>query len=580
MPIANQLKFDRQIWRAFLVKLKAFSATRAGGRARLFFGGLLLMLLVINGLNVLNSYVSRDFMTAIEQKNLNGFFTEALLYIGVFALSTLAAVFYRYAEERLGLLWRHWLTQDTLNSYLSGRTYYRLHTQSGLANPDQRISEDIRELTGTTLSFVLILLNAVLTIIAFSGVLWSISPQLFVVAILYALLGSIFTVLLGRPLVRLNYQQLDAEANFRADLLEVREHSEAVALQHREGRMQSRLSGHLQALVDNFRHIIEVNRNLGFFTTGYSYLIQIIPALVVAPLFIAGEAPFGIIAQSAIGFGHLLGAYSVIINNFRSISNYSAVVARLGALWEAMETANAKTEEQAHIEVCPDCPGLVIQDLSLYSERSGRLLVNALNLSLEPGSRLLIHAPSQSACLALLRAPAGLWHAGQGRIRHAGMDRLLFLPQRPYLPPGTLRQLLLPGDRRLEIDDTDVLVLCDKLNLGPLLSRIGGLEVELDWNDQLSLGEQQMLAVVRLFLSKPDFIFLDRPGSALRPWQQKLVFELLRQRGIGYLTLGALEDAEECYEAFLDIANDGSWQLYSGQPERIQSRPELTANGN
>jgi putative ATP-binding cassette transporter len=562
MSSANQLKFDRQIWRGFLIKLKAFLATREGSRAKVFFVGLLVFLLIINGLNVLNSYVSRDFMTAIEQKNLSGFFSEALLYIGVFALSTLAAVFYRFVEERLGLLWRHWMTRDTLENYLGARTYYQLHSQNGLNNPDQRISEDINELTSTTLSFVLILLNAGLTIIAFSGVLWSISPQLFVVAILYALLGSVFTVLLGRPLVQLNFRQRDCEANFRADLLEVREHSESIALQNREGRMHSRLTAHLQALVDNYQRIIDVHRNLGFFTTGYNYMIQIIPALVVAPLFISGDAPFGIIAQSAIGFGHMLGAYSVIINNFRSISNYSAVVARLGALWEAMASGQDKAAKSSSITSCADCPGMEFKDLTLYSERSGRLLVKELNLSLKPGARLLIHAPSQSTCLALLRAPAGLWHSGQGHIRHPGLDKLLFLPQRPYLPPGNLRQLLLPGDRTQEIDDADVQALFEQLALQPLFMRIGGLEVELDWNEQLSLGEQQMLAVARLILSKPLFVFLDRPGSALKHWQQRLVFDLLQKRGIGYLTLGAVDDPDEGYEAFLDIAADGRWQLY------------------
>lgn len=562
MPNASQLRFDRQIWRGFVVKFKAFAATREGGRAKLLFAGLLVFLLIINSLNVLNSYVSRDFMTAIEQKNFHGFLSEALLYIGVFALSTLAAILYRFIEERLGLLWRHWMTQDTLEHYMSGRTYYRLHARNALDNPDQRISEDINELTRTTLSFVLILLNACLTIIAFSGVLWSISPQLFAVAILYAILGSFFTLLLGRPLVHLNFRQRDCEANFRADLLEVREHSEAIALQNREGRMHSRLSAHLQALVDNYQRIIAVHRNLGFFTTGYNYMIQIIPALVVGPLFITGDAPFGIIAQSAIGFGHLLGAYSVIVNNFRSISNYSAVVARLGALWEAMEPHKEAASQSAAIELCADCPGMVFKDLRLRSEHSGRLLLKDLNLCLKPGARLLIHAPSQSACLALLRAPAGLWRAGQGHIRHPGLHKLLFLPQRPYLPPGNLRQLLLPADRHREISTAEVQQLFEALGLVSLLERIGGLEVELDWDDQLSLGEQQMLAASRLFFSEPAFVLLDRPGSALRPWQQRLVFDLLQKRGIGYLTLGATDDPDEGYEAFLDIAHDGRWQLY------------------
>ncbi|MBF0219810.1 MAG: hypothetical protein HQL49_09830 [Gammaproteobacteria bacterium] len=308
------MQLNRQTWHGFWSKLKQFGATPEGSVAKRMLAGIIIMLLVINGFNVVNSYVGRDFMTSIEQRDMSEFRWQTLLYIIVFTLTTLVAVSYRYLEERLGLLWRQWLTAEAISRYLDQHTFYRMHLTSSIAKPDQRITEDIRELPFSTLSFLLIILNATLTVFAFSGVMWSISPALFLVAILYAILGSLVTIYLGKPLVRLNYIHLDREANLRSDLVEVRENSESIALLQRERRLNSRLMRHLQDLVDNAVSIINVNRNMGFFTTGFNYMIQIIPALVVAPLFIQGDAPFGIIAQSAIAFGHLLGAFSVIIN--------------------------------------------------------------------------------------------------------------------------------------------------------------------------------------------------------------------------------------------------------------------------
>ena len=301
----------------------------------------------------MNSYVNRDFMTAIEHRQMDGFVKYALIYILVFAISTGVAVLYRYFEESLGLLWRKWLTGHAVERYLDDRTYFRLYNTGELSNPDQRISEDIRALTATTLSFALMFLNASFTVLAFSGVLWSISPLLFAVAVAYSLLGSLLAIFLGKPLVKLNYDQLDKEANFRSNLLRVRENAESIALLRREGRLKARLQRRLDELTANFQRIVQVNRNLGFFTTGYNFLIQIIPALIVAPLFIRGEAQFGEITQSAVAFGHLLGAFSLIITQFQSISTYTAVVARLNALQDAFK--QKRPERSPTVDVNEAC---------------------------------------------------------------------------------------------------------------------------------------------------------------------------------------------------------------------------------
>ena len=273
-------------------------------KAKLIFAALVLLLCASNALNVINSYVGRNFMTAIADRDMSGFVRQAFFYIGVFAALTLVAVIARFGEERLGLLWRDTMTRGILRRYLADGTYQRLNASGTIANPDQRISEDVRAFTVTTLSFALMALNSAFTIVAFSGVLWTISPLLFGVAVLYAAGGSLFTFVFGRPLIRLNYDQLDKEASFRSGLIDVRNNAEAIMTARDEDSQMAQLLGRLDDLVANFRKITSVNRNVGFFTTGYNWMIQIIPALIIAPAFIERKIEFGVITQSAVAFSN------------------------------------------------------------------------------------------------------------------------------------------------------------------------------------------------------------------------------------------------------------------------------------
>ncbi len=335
--VEQSRRFDRTTWVRFVRAIKELATSEVGGHAMLLFGVLLALVLAINGLNVLNSYVGRDFMTALEQRSMPEFVRRAALYVGVFALSTIAAVIYRFTEERLGLLWRTWLTGRLLDAYVSNRAYHRLRDREDVGNPDQRIADDTRTFVTMTLSFVLLLLNGTFTILAFSGVLFLISPMLLIVAVMYAVLGSLVALTLGRPLVRMNYDQADREASLRADLIHLRENSEAIAVTGGEPRVRATLQKRLDDVVTNLKNIIRVNRNLGYFTTGYNYMIQIIPALLVGPLFIRGQVEFGVIPQSAMAFAHLLGAFSVIVTQIQSISSYGAVLTRLDSLVGALE---------------------------------------------------------------------------------------------------------------------------------------------------------------------------------------------------------------------------------------------------
>ncbi len=553
-------RFARRAFRRFL-------SSEVRREALWLFTVLLFSLVAINLLNVINSYVGRDFVTAIESLDWTGFAREAAIYVGVFAASTVAAVFCRYMEDRLGLLSRYWLTGQAIQRYLDRRVYYRLNTSGQLTNPDQRIADDVRVFTTTTLALLLILLNGSITIVLFSGVLWSISPWLFTVAVGYALLGSLLTFYLGRPLMALNYAQSDKEANFRTDLVHVRHHADSVALLQREPRLRARLLRHLDALTNNFGRIIAVHRNLSFFTTGYNYLIQLIPPLIVGPLFMRGEVEFGVITQSAMAFSHLLGAFSLIVNQFQSISSYAAVVSRLSDFADAAEQ-ELSAERESGIELVEDPSRLAFEALTLRSPRDGRVLTDALTFEVAPNIRLLVRGTNDTAKVALVRATAGLWRSGSGRILRPGRDDLHFLPERPYLPPGTLREVVMRAGREREIPDEQIEQLLTSLGLEKVLARVGGLDIEREWDHLLSLDEQQLLACARLLLVAPRFAFLDRIGTALSPEQVDLVLRMIAERAITCIAVGNHAEQAEQFDAVLELDEGGhwSWRRLHDQP--------------
>jgi putative ATP-binding cassette transporter len=305
-------------------------------------GGLVILtvlLLAVNGMNLISSYIMRDFMTALEQRQAN-FFLYGLALAAVFGLASIGEAFQFYTRQRMGLLWRESLTHRLLKRYLAYRAQHRTSDTSSIDNPDERISEDVKTFTTSSLSFIVLLLNSLLTLSLFLGVLWSITPWLVLTAVLYSAVGSLGTILLGRRLVPLNNRQLKKEADFRFALVQVRQHGEDDGHDDPTNTLFDRFN----KVVANFREIIAVTRNVGFFTREYNYLIQILPALVVAPLYIRQQVPFGAIAQAAMAFAQVVGAFSLIVTKFQEMSTFAAVVNRLAGMWEATESAQAPSE--------------------------------------------------------------------------------------------------------------------------------------------------------------------------------------------------------------------------------------------
>ncbi|TSD82767.1 ABC transporter ATP-binding protein/permease [Mycobacterium sp. KBS0706] len=542
----------------FFRAVRDFMDSEVGWKAKSLCFGLVVLLIGVNSLNVANSYVGRNFMTSIADRERAEFVRQALFYIGVFAASTVVSVIARFAEERLALLWREFVTRRAISFYFAEGAYYRLEASGELANPDQRISEDVRAFTITTISFVLMALNGSFTILAFSGVLWLISPLLFIVAVLYATFGSYMAIVIGRPLVKLNYDQSDKEAGFRSGLIHVRENAEPIMLGHHEGRQSARLLHRLEDLVGNLRRIIAVNRNLGFFTTGYNWLIQIIPALIVAPAFIDGEIDFGAITQSAMAFTALVAAFSLVVTQFQSLSSFAAVVARLSSLMDAIE--QSQTSTATAIELVDAGETLAYERLTLESSTNSNPLLKDLSMSIPSGTCVLVTGSDQEAGPALFQATAGSRTAGTGRIIRPGADGLLFLAQRPYLAPGTLRQVLVRPGHEGDVSDDRILTLLSELRLAQGIAQMGGLDTERDWMTLLPLREQQLLAIAHVILAKPRFVFLDRIGTVLNSAQLDKVLRLFSENSITYISYGDAGESRELYHAILECGDDGSWR--------------------
>jgi|SRR5579884_1862465 len=533
---------------------------------------LFLLVLIVKGLDIRNSYVWGDLITSATERKAELVCHLALLYAAVFAGSAIVAGFLRFTEELLGLRWRNWLTHHLTERYLASRAYHRIKESGQLDNPDQRISEDVKTFTTSTLSILLIVTNSTVALIGFAGVLWSITPWLLAGAVGYAAFGTLMTVLLGRRLVGLDVQQFRKEADFRYELVRLREHAGSIALLQGEEHEKGRLRGRFAHVLTNFRTIIGVNRNLGFFTSWYGYMTQLIPVLITVPFYIRGEIEFGQVMQAQVGFNFVLDSFSLLVKEFQRITTFAAVVERLRDFYEATQpqTASAKSS----LEIVEEESQLAYEGLTLAAANDGRLLVANLSLEVPRGKRLLILGPNAPARTALMRATAGLWKAGQGRIVRPPLRSMMFLPQQPYLTLGSLRdQLLYAIASREQISEERLLSALQDVQLETVLERAGGLDTEQrDWTSILSLAEQQSLAFARLLLVQPKVAFLDEALSALPTERMRNLYGLLSRTVATYISTASGPELLEYHDQLLQLHSDGTWTV-TDIPEAME--PEL-----
>ena len=544
-----------------------WKSPRWKGRAKQWslLAALLLLSIMVSGLNVVISFTIRFIETALVAKEESTFWLFLGVYGGVFVVGTAIVVIYRYCQQLLGVYWREWLTNNILQRYLDNRAYYQINAQKQIDNPDQRIAEDIKSFTRTSLTLLLSILDSVITLVSFVGVLWAISSSLSLVLVGYALFGTVVTVLLGRRLIGLNYTQLQREADFRYGLVHLRDNAESIAFYGGESQEFQSVGKRFSKAINNYHALIGWQRNLDFFTTGHSYFVRILPYLVVAPLYLAGETDFGAIGQATVAFFQIFGALTVIINQFDLLTAFAAGINRIATFDETL----TDFEVESHIE-SPETKirstrdsRLALEEVTLLTPNDRQTLVSNLSVDIDPNQSLAIVGESGVGKSSLLRAIAGLWNRGSGNIARPSSDSMLFLPQKPYMILGTLRQQLLYPQTDSSVPDRQLEQVLEEVNLGDLSEKVGGLDVELSWSDVLSLGEQQRLAFARLLLTKPSYAILDEATSALDVQNEKRLYQMLQQSDTTVVSVGHRPSLLRYHEKVLQLKSQSKWSVSS-----------------
>ncbi len=536
--LANAAAFLGRVWRLAL----PYWRSEERWRARLLLATVVGLTLALVFLLVLFNQWQREFYNAIQNKDFASFGSLLLQFTVLAALYIAGSVYKLYLTQMLEMRWRVWLTRQFVGAWLAKQVYYRLELRDrGTDNPDQRIAEDLRLFTSNTLSLSLGLLSSVVTLVSFIAILWTLSgPLSFAIggvevaipgymvwaAVIYALVGSVLTHLVGRPLIGLNFQQQRFEADFRFSLVRLRENAEGVALYHGETSEQVELLNRFERIRQNWWALMHYTKNLTAFTVGYAQVAIIFPVLVAAPRYFAGVISLGELIQIANAFGQVQGSLSWFVDSYSELATWKATVDRLLTFRQAVEQATAEAERAGGIEVLPDGAGLRAEDVDLALP-NGRVVLASTGFAIEPGERVLLTGPTGSGKSTLFRALAGIWPFGRGRIYVPANARLLFLPQKPYIPIATLRDAVsypAPGGT---FSDPQIREVLQATGLGGLVGRLDEVQ---NWSLQLSGGEQQRLALARALLHQPDWLFLDEATAALDESAELELYELLRQR--------------------------------------------------
>lgn len=535
----------RTVWR--IASPYFFSEDRWAGR--LLLAAVVAIELAIVGITVLLNEWNARFYNALQDRNWNAF-TYQLLYFCVLAAIFIAlAVYQLYLNQWLQIRWRRWMTRSYLDRWLAGANHYRMQLLGDAAdNPDQRISEDIRQFIdgGATgvgiLPIGLGLLNSVVTLASFSVILWNLSAHaplhvfgdawsipgyLVWAALFYAVAGTALTHLIGRPLVALNFQQQRYEADFRFNLVRVRENAEQVALLEGENAERDQLLGRFGSLVGNWMAIMLRTKRLTFFTAGYGQVATVFPFIVVSPAYFAGAMQLGGLMQTASAFGSVQSSLSFFVDAYRRLAEWRAVIERLEGFDQSIATAHAAAITPPMIALTPgDQKTVSLKQLTVQLP-NGVSLVTANDISIAPGEHVLISGPSGAGKSTLFRALAGIWPFGQGTIGVPRNAKVMILPQRPYFPIAPLASAVAYPAEWDGLDPKQVADLIAAVGLPALAERI---EEEAHWNRMLSLGEQQRLGLARALLHAPDYLFLDEATASLDEASEAALYKLLQQR--------------------------------------------------
>jgi vitamin B12/bleomycin/antimicrobial peptide transport system ATP-binding/permease protein len=510
---------------------------------RLLLAAVIAAELGLVAINVLLNEWNNRFYNALQDRNWDNFVRELLYFCVLAVLYILAAVYQLYLNQWLQIRWRRWMTVQFLGEWLKGSNHYRMQLLGDVAdNPDQRISDDLKLFVDSTLSIGVGMLSSIVTLGSFVIILWNLSAgaplmlfggewnipgYLVWAALFYAVFGTVFAHLIGRPLIELNFFQQRYEADFRFNLVRVRENSEQIALLAGERAEDTRLLERFAHVVSNWRAIMTRQKRLTFFTAGYNQVSNVFPFLVVSPVYFAGHMALGGMMQTASAFSSVQTALSFFVSSYRTIAEWLAVVDRLSGFETAIIAARDMTKAPPHIIVAPQPAQDVAMNGLEVRLPNGTPLVDVDELHLPEGQNVLVNGPSGSGKSTLFRAIAGIWPFGSGRILVPQGARVMLLPQRPYLPVGSLLAAVSYPALPDRFGAPAVGAALTAVGLEKLVPR---LEEEAHWNRMLSLGEQQRVAIARALLLAPDYLFLDEATASLDEGTEAQLYHLLTEK--------------------------------------------------
>ncbi|HLS54457.1 MAG TPA: ABC transporter ATP-binding protein/permease [Zeimonas sp.] len=558
------------VWRRFAVIARPYWLSEEKWKARGLLALAVLLLLGQTAFNVLLNEQTGEFTSALAARDADRFWLSIRQCVAIVIVAVPIYAFYYYVRDTLGIHWRRWLTSRFLDRYFTDRAYYELNASGAIDNPDQRISEDINAFTQQSLYFLMIALGAVIQLVAFTGVLWSISKALVYFLVVYAIVGTAVTMLVfGRVLIGINFLQLRREADFRFSLVRIREHAEAIALHRGEEQESFQAKQFFGAAFANYRRLLRAQLNLNLFQYAYSFLTIVLPSALIAERVISGELEVGRAVQAAGAFAAVLGAVAVIVDHFEGLSRFAAGIDRLGTFSKTLAAREAAgTDATGRIESVWG-PQLALERVTLQTPGRERVLITDLSVSAAPGKGLMIVGDSGGGKSSLLRSIAGLWYAGSGRIVRPGPDEMMFLPQQPYMVLGNLRSQLLYPDRTRQVSDPELWRLLGRVNLPDLAERFGGLDAELDWGKVLSIGEQQRLAFARVLLHRPRYVMLDEATSALDVGNEENLYRELATTSTTPVSVSHHAALLRFHDQVLELTGNGNWRLHRAADYRF-----------